>query len=524
MFDLLLTGGKVVDGTGNPWVKANVAVKDGRIAAVGTLAEAQAKEVLDVKGQVVCPGFVDGHSHSDLSLIAEPNASQKIMQGYTTEVVGLDGMSVAPISNGNKAGWQKFLAGLAGSPKIDWNWNSFGEYLDCIDAAKPATNACSYVGLGTIRLDVMGMTDRAATTSEIDAMCKLAARSMEEGARGVSAGLIYPPSQYQTLDEMVEIAKVAASYDGIFDVHMRSESDRIAESLEEIIEISRRSGIAALITHFKVRGRRNWGKSAGLLERLAQARAEGIDITPSQYPYTAGSTYLHATVPPWYHTNGPEGLIKALKEERSAVKRDIVERRDWENFSDHLGWENVHISSVISEANKYCEGKSIQEIAALRKVDPVDAMADLLVEEDLAVGMIVFGLDEGDVAAIMKNPSTSIITDGIISGGRPHPRSYATSARVLGRYVREMGTIGLEDAVRKLTSLPAAKVRLRRKGLLVAGMDADIVVFDPQTVAETNSYEDPMKHPTGITHVFVHGQSVVRNARHTGVCPGRTIR
>jgi N-acyl-D-amino-acid deacylase len=524
MFDLLVKNGRVVDGSGNPWVVADVAAKDGRIAAVGRLGDTASATVVDAAGRVVCPGFIDGHSHSDLYVLAAPESRQKIMQGFTTEVVGLDGMSVAPVSDAHKPGWQKHLSGLAGNPGIPWNWNSLGDYLDAVDAAPASINICSYVGLGTIRLNVIGMEDRAPSAAEMEQMRRLTAEAMEQGARGVSAGLIYPPSQYQTLEEIVELCRVARRYDGIFDVHMRNESDRIAASVEEVLEIGRRSEIPVLITHFKVRGRKNWGRSGPLLERLERARAEGIDVTVSQYPYTAGSTFLHAVIPPWYHTGGAEALVAALESRRAEIKRDIAQRTDWENFSGILGWENIYVSSVASDTNRWCEGKSLSQIAAQRGVEPADAACDLLVEEQLAVGMIAFGLDEGDIRTILRHPLTSIITDGLLSGGKPHPRAYATSARILGRYVREEAVIPLEDAVRKLTSLPAAKVRLRRKGLLAAGFDADIVVFDPATVLDTNSYEDPIRHPAGIEHVVVGGTLVVKNGVHTGATPGRTIR
>ncbi len=306
MFDLLIKNGRVVDGSGNPWTMADVAVKDGRIAAVGRLGGATAATVADATGRVVCPGFIDGHSHSDLYVLAAPESRQKIMQGFTTEVVGLDGMSVAPISEAHKPGWRKHLSGLAGNPGTPWSWNSMGGYLDAVDATPAAVNICSYAGLGTIRLNVVGMDDRAPTADEMEQMRRLTAEAMEQGARGVSAGLIYPPSQYQSLEEIVALCRVAARYDGIFDVHMRNESDRIAESVEEVLEVGRRAGIPVLITHFKVRGRKNWGSAGRLLERLEKARADGIDVTPSQYPYTAGSTFLHAVIPPWYHTRGAD--------------------------------------------------------------------------------------------------------------------------------------------------------------------------------------------------------------------------
>ena len=380
------------------------------------------------------------------------------------------------------------------------------------------------MGLGTVRLSVMGMADRPAEDHEIRAMRDLVALCMDEGARGISAGLIYPPSRYQSLEETVAVAKAAAAHGGIYDVHMRNEADAIAESVEEVIAISERSGIPAMITHFKIRGKKNWGRSAALIRRIDEARAAGIDVTMAQYPYTAGSTFLHVVIPPWYHSRGVDGLLRALREERGAIKHDLDTRMDWENFSQSVGWEKIFVSSVVSEANQPCVGKSISQIAAERgHADPADAAFDLLVEEQLAVGMISFGLDEADITAIMRHPAVSFITDGLMSG-RPHPRAYATYPRILGRYVREQGVLSLEEAVRKMTSLPARKIRLRNKGVIAEGYDADLVVFDPDTVIDKNSYDDPRVHPAGIAHVLVNGVFVVEDAALTGARPGRVIR
>ena len=456
MFDILFRNAKVIDGTGNPWFYGDVGVEGGTVAAVlPPGSTARARRVEDVDGKALCPGFVDGHSHSELPLLAGEIMDCKIMQGVTTENLGLDGMSLAPIKDGDKADWKKHLSGLAGTLDVPWTWNSFAEYLDCLQAAKPPLNVSSYVGLGTVRLSVMGMTDRPAEDHEIRAMRDLVARCMDEGARGISAGLIYPPSRYQSLEETVAVAKAAAAHGGIYDVHMRNEADAIAESVEEVIAISERSGIPAMITHFKIRGKKNWGRSAALIRRIDEARAAGIDVTMAQYPYTAGSTFLHVVIPPWYHSRGVDGLLRALREERGAIKHDLDTRMDWENFSQSVGWEKIFVSSVASEANQPCVGKSISQIAAERgHADPADAAFDLLVEEQLAVGMISFGLDEADITAIMRHPAVSFITDGLMSG-RPHPRAYATYPRILGRYVREQGVLSLEEAVRKMTSLPA---------------------------------------------------------------------
>lgn len=524
MYDLLIANGKIITGSGNPWFSADLAVKDGSIVRIGALAGSEAARTIDAAGCLVCPGFIDGHSHSDLMIFEDPLAQAKVMQGITTENLGLDGMSVAPIREADVPGWRKHLSGLAGDPPIDWTWRSFGDYLDALDGLPTSDNLTAYVGLGTIRLRVMGMTDSPASPEQVEAMKRIAARSMEEGARGISSGLIYPPSQYQSLDEVVRIAEVVKAYDGIYDVHMRTEGDGILGAMEEVIEIGRRSGIPVLITHFKVMGRRNWGLSGQTLGLVDSARAEGVEIHLAQYPYTAASTMLHAVIPPWFHARGPDQLVRMLREDRESVKRDIRERRDWENWSLANGWENIVVSSVASQANKHYEGLSVTRIAEMRgQSDPADAALDLLAEENLAVGMIIFCMSEEDVTAIMTHPTVNIITDGLL-GGKPHPRVYGSFPRVLGHYVREQKVLGLEEAVRKMTSLPAEKLRLKRKGLLAEGYDADITIFDPEVIIDTATFEEPRQHPPGIDWVLVNGVPVVERGRHTGARPGRAVR
>lgn len=525
MFDIVFRNAKIIDGTGNPWFYGDVGIRNGSIASVMPPGStARARRLLDVDGKALCPGFVDGHSHSELTLLAGESMDCKLMQGVTTENLGLDGMSIAPIKDADKAAWKQHLSGLAGTLDVPWAWNSFAEYLDALEAVKPPLNVSSYVGLGTIRLHVTGMADRPADADEIRTMRAIAARCMSEGARGVSAGLIYPPGRYQCLEEIAAVAGAVAAYGGIYDVHMRNEADAIAESVEEVIAVSERARIPAMITHFKIRGKANWGRSAALIRRIDEARAAGTDVTMAQYPYTAGSTFLHVVIPPWFHSRGVDGLLRALREERAAIKHDLATRMDWENFSQSVGWENIFVSSVVTERNQSCVGKSLTAIAAERGyADAADAAFDLLVEEQLAVGMISFGLDEGDITTIMRHPAVSFITDGLMSG-RPHPRSYAAYPRILGRYVREQNVLTLEEAVRKMTSLPARKIRLRNKGVIAEGYDADIVIFDPDTVLDTNSYDDPRRHPAGIEHVLVNGVFAVEGATLTGARPGRVIR
>lgn len=525
MYDLLILNGKIISGLGNPWFWGDLAIVKDKIAKIGRLAKAQAKKLIDAKGYCVAPGFIDGHGHSDLMIFFDPKARPKIMQGITTQTFGMDGLSVAPIDEENIVAWRKHLSGLAGDPNIDWKWRSFADYLDAIDALPTSDNITSYVGLGTIRLKVIGMTKREATSGEIYQMKRLVAQAMEEGARGISSGLIYPPNQYQPVHEVVEIAKVVREYDGIYNVHMRSEGDGLIQGMEEVIEIGRQARIPVLITHFKVMGKKNWGLSEKALKILDDARQEGVEVTISQYPYTAGSTMLHAVIPPWHHSEGPDKLVQMLRENKKLIKKDIRERMDWENWAAQNGWENIVVSSVKSDANKKYEGKSIAEIALMRNLDePEDAALDLLAEEDLAVSMIIFCMDENDVKRIMKHSTVSFITDGVHLGNKPHPRLYGTFPRILGRYVRDQGVLNLEEAVRKMSSLPAEKLRLRTKGVIAENYDADITIFDPDTIIDNATFDNPRQFSSGVEWVIVNGHVVVENGKHTNATPGRTIR
>lgn len=524
MYDIIIKNGKIISGTGNPWFYGNVGIVKDKIVKIGRLAEEAATQIIDAKGRFVAPGFIDGHSHSDLFIFESPTAEPKIMQGVTTENLGLDGMSVAPIQERYIADWRRHLSGLDGDPKIEWTWRSFGDYLDSIDVLPPSDNITSYVGLGTIRLNVMGMTDREATADEIAQMKRIAAQAMEEGARGISSGLIYPPSRFQTTAEVIEIAKEVRKYDGIYDVHIRNEYDGVVEAIEEVVEIGRQSGIPVLITHFKVMGINNWGLSEKTLQMVDDAREQGVEVTISQYPYTAGSTMLHAMIPPWYHAKGPDALIQALQKDRDAIKKDIYGRRDFENYWAFCGWENLVVSSVESEKNKPNEGKTLAELAALKGLeDPADALFDILVEEKLAAGMILYAMDEKDIVRIMKHPTVSFITDGLL-GGKPHPRAYGSFPRILGKYVREQGVMRVEEAIRKMTSLPAEKLRLKSKGKIAENCDADITIFDLRSVIDNATYENPIQYPSGIEWIIVNGEVVVKEGQHTNARPGRTIR
>ncbi len=525
MVDLLIRNARIISGKGNPWFHGDIAVTGGKIAAIGSLGNLRAKTVIDARRRMVSPGFIDGHSHADIAVFANPRAEAKVMQGITTENVGLDGFSLAPISAENIATWKKHLTGLNGNPDVEWNWRSFGEYLDAVDRARPSINLSAYAGLGAIRLHVMGMTDRPATPREIDRMRELAVQAMEEGARGVSSGLIYPPNQYQTTDEISRIAEAAARCGGVYNVHLRSEGDGLMAGMDEAVEIGRRAGIHVIITHFKIVGRNNWGQVDVALRKVEDARREGIEVSLEQYPYTAACTFLHAVVPPWLQADGTEHLLEMVRTGRDRIKREILERTDWENWPSAAGWENLALASVKSERNRTLAGKSMTEIARLRSLtDPVDAALDIIAEEEGEAMMTMFCMDEDDVTDIMRHPGVNFITDGILSGTQPHPRVYGSIPRILGRYVREQGVLTLEEAVRKMTSLPAEKLHLKTKGLIAEDYDADLVIFDPDTVMDNATYDNPRQYSTGIHTVIVNGVTVVEEGMHTGATPGKALR
>jgi N-acyl-D-amino-acid deacylase len=525
MFDILVRNGRILSGRGNPWFHGDLAISDGKIAAVGRLNNAASRKMIDANHEIVSPGFIDGHSHSDLSIFVHPRAEAKVMQGVTTEIIGLDGFSLAPIAEKDIYSWRKYLAGVNGNPDVEWNWRSYADHLDAVDAVKPSLNISSYVGLGAIRFNVMGMTDRTATHDEIDRMRELALRAIDEGARGISSGLIYPPNQYQTTDEISHIARAVNQLGGVYNIHLRSEGDGLFPAMDEAIEIGRRSGIPVIITHFKIQGRKNWGSAEKALEKVDEARSRGIDVSLEQYPYTAACTVLNAIVPPWYHADGPDALIRAIRENREKVKHDMYTRSDWENWALTTGWDNLIVSSVESEANQRFVGKSMAEISRMRgKDDPADAVLDIIVEEQGAALMVMFCMDERDVITIMSHPAVNFISDGILGGSKPHPRVYGSFPRILGRYVREKRLLSLEDAIRKMTSLPAEKLRLKSKGVIAEGYDADVVIFNPDTIIDIADYDNPRQFPVGISYVIVNGEPVVEGGKHTGTVPGRTIR
>ncbi len=517
-----LTGGTIYDGRGGPGGIGNLVIEGNRIAAVGDVAPRG--ERIDVTGLAVSPGFIDTHSHCDLVCMSDRQLSPKLRQGITTDLLGQDGLSEAPIKREDVDRWRTHLSGLNDDPQLDWEWRSYGDYFERVGGA--ALNMAGMVGHGTVRLHVMGMDDRAPTDAELAAMQALVDASLTEGACGFSTGLIYSPCVYSDTQELIEIGKVVRRHDSFMVYHMRYEGGRVLEGMDEVFQIARESGAACHISHFKARGKHAWGLSTRMSAAVERARAEGLDITADQYPYAAGSTMLGALLPPWCHARGIDGLNAFLRdpELEPTIRREIEEgRSDWESSIANSSWGSIMISGVKSEANRWAIGKRIPEIAAQWGLDEYQTMVRLLLDENHAVSMILFMMQEGDVRHLLVQPWLMHCTDGLM-GGEPHPRTYGTYPKILGRYVRDENLMSLPDAIRKMTSLPAWRLGLVDRGELRAGAFADITVFDPDTVIDRSTYEEPRQFPTGIEHVFVNGAHAVRDGRETGNLAGRALR
>jgi N-acyl-D-amino-acid deacylase len=527
MYDLLIRNAKVIDGTGNPWFAGNVAISGPSIAAVGRVT-GEASRVIEANGLCVCPGFIDVHAHGDFTPFDKTVVDYKLRQGITTEVNGNCGFSAAPVHPSTVGLVRQYVEGfIAPEQGVPWNWQSLGEYLDSIAHARLAINIAPLIGHGALRAAAMGYEQRAPSTAELDTMKALMQESMQQGAFGLSTGLVYVPGTYAQTDEIIDIARVAARYDGLYATHMRNEGERLFEAFDEAIEIGRRAGIRVQISHHKASGKPNHGKVQQTLKRLEDERARGLDLTVDQYPYTASSTTLASVLPPWAQVGGVPKILERLRD--PAARREIsaamvTDPQHGENMIRGCGWDEILIASVKSPRNKGCEGKSLQQIAVMRGEEPLESVFNLLLDEECAVAMIMFTMAEEDVRTVMRHPATMIGTDGIWSHGKPHPRIYGTYPRILGVYVREQRWLSLEDAVRKMTSFPAQKFGLWEKGIIRDGMDADLVLFDPATVAERSTFQDPHQYPAGLPYVILNGQVVVDQERYTGKLVGQVVK
>jgi len=528
--DICFENARVVDGTGAPWFCGSVAVADGRIRTVarGTDHGIAARETVDLDGSVLAPGFVDAHVHSDLRLFDEPTLPPKIRQGVTTEILGQDGFSMAPMHReGGAAEWERHLGALDGATDREWTWGTTAEYLDAIEETGTAQNFGTLVGHGTVRYDVLGLSDRAPDADELDEMADLVTAALDRGALGLSTGLVYPPQANADTREIRALAARLAPYGRPFVAHVRSEGHWLWDALDEFAAVGAAADVPVHLSHYKLLGHEQHGKADRANRFIETCRDRGIDFTAEQYPYTAGNTALASVLPPWVHAGDRDATLARLRDadDRARMKRDIEGWRidGWENAAGAIGWGNVTVTNLGADETAGYDGMAVADVADDRDVHPVDAVCDLLVAEDLGGNVLLHAMAEDDVREIMANERVAVASDGLF-GEHPHPRLYGTFPRVLGRYVREENLLTVEAAVRKMTSLPARVVGLESKGILREGMDADLVAFDPATVGSDADYGTPDRYPRGIDHVLVDGTFVVRDGAVTGRTPGSALR
>ncbi|SHN55013.1 N-acyl-D-amino-acid deacylase family protein [Desulfovibrio litoralis] len=525
----IIINGVIIDGSGSEGFKGSVAIQDGVISAIGNdISTDGFDDVIDAQGMVISPGFIDTHSHSDLEVFKHPHLTPKVMQGVTTEFLGQDGIALAPLPIEYISPWRKNLAGLDGDKDdFDWEFKTTANYLKLLEKNGSATNLCYLIPHGNVRMEARGLDSGIATETELKKMCQVLQRELDAGGFGFSTGLIYMPCAYSDTREVTELCKVAAKNKVPFVIHQRSEADSILESMEEVISVGRDSGVNVHFSHFKLCGKNNAHLFDKVLALLDKAKAEGIKVSFDQYPYVAGSTMLGVILPPWVHSGGTDKLLERLNspEDRKKMTADIWNGiQGWDNFVAFAGLDGIFVTDVKTEANKDILGKNLVELGQIRGKEPLEATYDLLYQESNAVGMVDFyGLEE-HVKAFIARPEMNVCTDGLL-GGKPHPRVYGAFARVLGKYVREERVISLHEAVRKMTSKPAEVFGLKNRGLLKVGYSADITVFDPATIIDKGTYQEPRQYPLGIKHVLVNGTPVVRDSKPlTDQLPGKVLR
>lgn len=529
-FDLLIKNGRIVDGSGRAAYVADLAIKGDRIVSIGKLSEATATRTIDAQGLVVAPGFIDMLGQSETYLLIDPRAMSKVMMGITTEITG-EGESIAPINERQIKEQADFLKRF----NLTIDWRTLDEYFKRLEKQGSGVNLGTFVGATQVREYVIGYDDRAPTAQEMEQMKKLVADAMREGALGLSSSLQYVPARFAKTEELIELAKVARQFGGIYATHQRSEGHTIDASLDEVFEIAQKAQIPTEIWHLKTAYKKNWGRMPHVLARIKQARDRGLDITADIYPYIAGSTALSASLPPWAQEGGVEKMLARLRDPqlRQRLKKEISEEQtEWENiYLGSGGPSGVLISAVVNRELESLQGKRISEIAAEQKKDPLDTVFDLILADNGQTGAIYFMMSEADMRAAMQAPfvsfctdSGSRATDGPLAGSKSHPRGWGSYPRILGRYVREAKLLSLEAAIHKMTGAPAARVGLRDRGLIREGMFADITIFDPAKVIDRATFESPNQYPVGIEYVLVNGKISVDRGQRTTALAGRVLR
>jgi N-acyl-D-amino-acid deacylase len=529
-YDIIIRNGRVVDGTGRSVFNADVAINGDRVARIANLRGAQAKRTIDARGQVVAPGFIDMLGQSEQFLLIDPRAMSKVMMGVTTEITG-EGESIAPLNDHILKEQEDFNRRF----NLTVDWRTLDGYFKRLAKQGSGVNLGTFVGATQVREYVIGYDDRPPTPAELEQMKKLVADAMKDGALGVSTSLQYVPARFATTDEIVELAKVAHQYGGIYITHQRSEANAIDDSMKEVFEIARRANIPVEIWHFKTAYKQNWGRMPEMLRRIQAARRRGLKITADVYPYVAGSTSLSACLPPWALEGGTDRMIARLrdKQTRERLIREIAkDSREWENiYLGSGGPSGILIASVVNRDLERWQGKRLSEVAAEQKKEPLNALLDFIIADHGQTGAIFFMMSESDMKAALKSPFVSICTDngaratdGPLAGSKSHPRGWGTYPRILGRYVRDQHLMPLEFAIHKMTGLPAANVGLKQRGLLREGYFADITIFDPKIVIDRATFEDPNQYPVGINYVIVNGQIEVDSGQRTQTLAGRALR
>jgi len=528
-YDIIIRNGRVVDGSGRAAFNADVAIRGDRIARIGNLRGAKAKRVIDAGGLVVAPGFIDMLGQSEQFVLIDPRAMSKVMMGVTTEITG-EGESIAPVNDRILKEQEDFNRRF----NLTVDWRTLREYFSRLRNQGAGINLGTFVGATQVREYVIGYDDRPPTAAELEQMKRLVADAMKDGALGVSTSLQYVPARFAKTDEIVELAKVAHQYGGIYITHQRSEANAIDDSMKEVFEIARRANIPAEIWHFKTAYRKNWGRMPEMLRRIEVARRQGLKITANVYPYVAGSTSLSACLPPWALEGGTDRMIARLNDPaiRQRLKKEITtDSKDWENiYLGSGGPSGILIASVVNRDLESSQGKRLSEIASAQNKDPLNALFDFIIADHGQTGAIFFMMSEDDMKAALKSPLVSICTDngaraidGPLAGSKSHPRGWGTYPRILGHYVRDEHLMPLEFAIHKMTGLPASNVGLQQRGLLRQGYFADVTIFDPKTVIDRATFEEPNQYPVGINYVIVNGQIEVDNGQRTPALAGRAL-
>jgi len=530
-YDILIKNGQIVDGSGKPSYVGDIAINADTIAAIGNLKNAKGRQEIDATGLVVAPGFINMLSWATESLIEDGKSQSDIRQGVTLEVFG-EGWSMGPVTEASIKAIREIGYG---NIVYDFEWETFGEYLEFLTKKGVSPNVASFVGATTLRINTVGFEDRAPTDEEMEQMKSMVKKAMEEGALGIGSSLIYAPAFYASTEELIELCKVASAYDGMYISHMRSEGNQLLESLDELIRIANEANIRAEVYHLKMAGTNNWNKFDAVVSKIDSARAAGLDITTDMYTYTAGGTGLNATMPPWVQEGGYEKWAERLQDpkiRKQLIKEMTTPTNEWENYMMAVeSYDDMLLVGFKNDSLKYLTGKSLAEVAEMRKTSPEETAMDLVIQDGSRVGTIFFLMSEENVKKQLALPYMSFGSDeessapeGVFLETSNHPRAYGNVARLLGKYVRDEKVISLEEAIYKLTTLPATNLKIKKRGALKTGYFSDLAIFNPNEIQDHATFEKPQQFSAGMVHVFVNGVQVLKDGKHTGALPGQVVR